>query len=81
MLIDTILTESAVSQEYLSENIVVIAAVGALKEITDETSIVPLTPQIYITPRASNGKRKSFMPMAKKHLRFLSPSKILLFIK
>ena len=81
VLIDTILTESAVSQEYLFENIVVIAAVGALPEITEEISIVPLTPQRYITKSANSGKRKSLMPIAKKHLMFLSPSSILLFIK
>ena len=45
VLKDTILTERGVSAENFAENIVAIAAVGALKEITEDTSISPLTPQ------------------------------------
>ena len=45
VLKDTILTERGVFAENFAENMVAIAAVGALKEITEDTSISPLTPQ------------------------------------
>lgn len=81
MLSDTKFTERGVSSPNFAANIVVIAAVGALQEIRDDTSIVPLIPQRYIMPKAKSGKMKSLKIIAKMHLRFLSPSKILLFAK
>ena len=47
VLKDTISTESGVAAPYFEENIVVIAATGALTEIITETSKVPLTSIIY----------------------------------
>ena len=46
VLRETILTESEVSAPYRAENIVVTAAAGALQDIIDEISIVPLILQI-----------------------------------
>ena len=42
---DTIVTEREVSRENLVENIVVIAAVGALAQIVSAKGSVPLRPQ------------------------------------
>ena len=44
VLNDTISTDSSVSPPNFEENMVVIAATGALTEIIIETSRVPLTP-------------------------------------
>ena len=79
MLKETILTESDVLRPNLSENIVVIAATGALQEITIETKRFPLMPQRYERPRIKRGKANSFKNIAKTHLRFLSPERRLLF--
>ena len=81
VLRETKLTESDVSLPNLAENIVVIAAVGALQDIRDEISIVPRTPQMYITPKAISGKTKSLSRIANRHLMLRSPSEILLFAK
>ena len=81
VLKDTKFTESEVSRPNFAENIVVIAAVGALQDISEEISKVPLIPHIYITPSANNGKANSFKNIAKMHLIFLIPSLILLFAK
>ena len=78
VLKETILTESEVSLWNFAANIVVIAAVGALQEMSEDTSISPLIPQTYITPKAISGKIKSRSVIAKRHFRFLIPSKILL---
>ena len=57
VLKDTILTEREVLRLNFAANIVAIAAVGALVDITEETSIIPLTPQIYIIPRVKSGNK------------------------
>ena len=81
VLSETKLTESGVSASNFAANIVVIAAVGALQEITIETSISPLTPQRYIPPSANKGKITSFKNIAKMHFKLLSPLSILLFVR
>ena len=55
VLKETISTESGVSAPYFEENIVVIAATGALTEIITETSRVPLTPKRYKAPSTARG--------------------------
>ena len=55
----TSLTESEVSALNFEENIVVLAAVGALQEIASDTSITPLMPQRYITATESKGNINS----------------------
>ena len=52
---ETTSTEKSVSPPYFDANIVVIAADGALHEITEDTSITPLTPQRYKSPSATDG--------------------------
>lgn len=81
MLSDTIFTESEVSAENFAENIVVIAAVGALQEITIEVSISPLIPQRYITPKDKAGYKTSFKNIAKMHLTSLIPLIRLLLVR
>ena len=60
VLRDTILAESGVFLSNFAENIVVIAAVGALTDITEETKSVPLIPQRYIAPKIISGKTTNF---------------------
>ena len=55
VLKETISTERGVSAPYFAENIVVIAATGALTEIMTDTSRVPLTPIIYKNPSTAMG--------------------------
>ena len=55
VLRDTISTERGVSAPYFEENIVVIAATGALTEIITDTSSVPLTPISYRNPITAMG--------------------------
>ena len=55
VLNDTISTDSSVSPPNFEENMVVIAATGALTEIIIETSRVPLTPIRYSKPSAAKG--------------------------
>ena len=81
VLNDTILTEREVFAENLEANIVVIAAVGALQEIVEETSISPLIPHRYITPSAINGNTKSFKQIAKRHLKLFKPESKLLLVR
>ena len=81
VLKDTILTEREVLRSNFAANIVAIAAVGALVDITEETSIIPLTPQTYITPRVKSGNKNSLMKIAYKHLKFFIPSISLLCAK
>ena len=49
------IVEDQTSPPVFDENIVVIAATGALTEITIETSNVPRTPITYKSPSAANG--------------------------
>ena len=81
VLNDTMFTDVEVSPPNFAANIVERAAVGALQEITDETSISPLTPQRYITPSAAEGKTTNLIPIAHKHLKFFRTLKILLLAK
>ena len=81
MLKDTIFTDISVSAPNFEENIVVIAAEGALQEITEEISIVPLIPQRYIMPKAAPGNITSFIAIAIIHFRLLIPFKRLLCAK
>ena len=55
VLKDTIFMDSGVSPPYFVENIVVIAATGALTEITVDTSSVPLTPIKNRKPSTASG--------------------------
>lgn len=59
VLRETKFTEREVSAPNFEENIVVIAAAGAEQEISKDTSISPLTPQIYIPARAIAGNKIS----------------------
>lgn len=81
VLKDTRLTDSEVSLSYFEANIVVNAAAGALQEITEDISIVPLTEHRYITPKAISGKMNNLKIIAKMHFKFFIPSKILLLAK
>ena len=55
VLKDTIFMDSGVSPPYFVENIVVMAATGALTEITIETSSVPRTPIKNKKPSTASG--------------------------
>ena len=78
VLSDTKFTDKAVSQPNLSENIVVIAAVGAQQEITIDTNKSPLIPQRYIIARAIIGNKTSLTAIARNPA---LPLKILLLVK
>ena len=81
VLKETVVTESDVSPPYLEANIVVIAAVGAQAHIVQATSTSPLIPQRYIPNKTKAGNRSNLIKIVYSVLRFLSPSKTLLFAR
>ena len=81
VLSDTMPTESSVFFENFEENIVVIAAVGALDEIIIDLSTISGTPNKYIQRTTAAGIMKMRRITARMPLMFLSAFKILLFAR
>ena len=81
VLTETKFAEVSVSASYFAENIVVAAATGEQMEITEETSIISLTPQTQRIRRAIRGRTTSLNAIAKMHFISLKVLKISLLAR